>query len=293
MAFVLPSKREAGVLMNSDLSKEWEGNKVLLSDGTEINWAPAPPKPVMPDWSEIKSIRHYFNRSYKNNFWPAWLYNHETGEERVVKDADEAADLGVCYRETTADEQARFGQKYVWDWKDDTHWRPTPKPKQRAYDPRKPEAGKEFVATPIAQSAANRDLLNTVLPEVTAAVVAALKQGGNVAPDKVDPKQWDEFLAFQAWKKTQEAVNLIAADDGAMEEVKSALSVADVEVERESQTDKYSEQNIQHLQEQNKNVIIEPALERAAWVAEAKSHGIKVDGRWGVERIKEEIEKAA
>ena len=36
MAFVLPSKREAGVLMNPDLAKEWDqGNKAVYSDGTE------------------------------------------------------------------------------------------------------------------------------------------------------------------------------------------------------------------------------------------------------------------
>lgn len=263
MVFVLPSKREAGVLMNSDLAREWDGNKVLLETG-DIGYNPPPPKPSMPDWSEIKSIRHYFNRTVKvnpNTVWPHWLYNHETGDERVVKNADEAAELGVCFRDTTADEKQKFGQNYVWDWKDDTHWRPTAKPKKRVYDPRKPEQGKEFIATPVSQNASNRDMLSQVLPEITAAVVAALKQSGNVAPDKIDSAQWDEFLAFQAWKKTQEAVNLIAADEGAMQEVASAL---------EPQSD-----------------------EMTAWKAEAEAKGIKVDGRWGLERIKEEVEKAA
>lgn len=263
MAFVLPPKREVGVVMNPDLAAEWSGDtKVVMSDGTEIAYNPPPPKPVMPDWTEIKSIRHYFNRTYKNNFWPAWIYNHQTGEERIVRNADEAAQLGICYRPTTQDEGARFGVTHVWDWKEDCHWRPTPMAKPRVYDPRRPEQGKEFIATPTPQSTANRELLNTVLPEVTAAVVAALKQGGNVNPSNVDPKQWDEFLAFQAWKKTQEAIDIVAAEVAAETETQGSGALPQVD-------------------------------ERAAWVAEAEAKGIKVDNRWSLETLKERVQRTA
>jgi len=269
MAFVLPSKREVGVVMNPDLNAEWDAvNKTVLSDGTEISINPPPPKPVMPDWSQIKPIRHYFNRQLKNNFWPAWLYNHANGEERIVKNADEAAELGVCMRKRTADEASRFGEGDVWDWKPDTDWRPTPKPKTRAYDPRRPEQGKEYVAAVIPQATANRDMLNTVLPEITAAVVAALKQGGLVNPSNVDSKQWDEFLAFQAWKKTQEAIEDVTKPE------------IDVPAE--------------HKKALETTMVLEGVPEeREAWLTEAKNRGIKVDGRWTLERIKSEVERAA
>jgi hypothetical protein len=265
MAFVLPSRREAGYL---DPSIAGEGSKVIMSDGEVITYNPPPPKPVMPDWSEIKSIRHYFNRTYpKTQTWPAWVY-HPTEEPRILKNADEAAELGICYRETSPDERVRFGQEFVWDWKDDCQWRPKPYPKKRTYDPRKPEAGKEFVAFPVPQATANRELLNTVLPEVTAAVVAALKQGGSVNPDNVDPKQWDEFLAFQAWKKTQEAADAILSDD---QPEGYALTADGLPPKRASE--------------------MLPDIERAELTQQAHDMGIKVDGRWSVERIRSEIEK--
>jgi hypothetical protein len=259
MNFVLPSKREVGVLNNSDLAKEWSGDhKVILSDGQEVQWNPPPPKPVMPDWSEIKTIRHYFNRTGFRPF-PAWLY-HPTEQPCIVKDANEAADLGVCYREATVEERSKYGKQQVWDWQDDSEWRPEPWPGTMKFNPNKMEQGKTYVPTPVAQSTANRELLNTVLPEVTAAVVAALKQGGSVAPDKIDGKQWDEFLAFQAWKKTQEAIDGITPPSDA-EKANSALAAL--------------------------------SDERAAWIAEAERKGVKVDKRWSLDRLKSEVEKAA
>lgn len=257
MAFVLPPKKEVGYL---DPEIAGEGAKVITGDGEVLTFNPPPPKPVMPDPSEIKKIRHYFNRIYpKTQVWPAWLY-HPTEPPRIVKNADEAAELGVCYRPTDADERMQFGLEYVWDWKEDSKWRPKPYTAKRHYDPAHPETGKEYIATPMAQSAANRQMLDQVLPEVTAAVVAALKQGGSVAPNKVDPKQWDEFLAFQAWQKTKEAIDTI--DETTESPAGNALTAS-------------------------------PDQERAAWEAEAERKGLKVDHRWSLETLKERVQKAA
>ncbi len=269
MAFVLPSKREAGVVMNSDLAQEWDGNKAVYSDGTEITFNPPPPRPVMPDWSTIKQIRHYFNRSYKNNFFPAWLYNHQNGESRIVKNANEAAELGVCYRARTASERERFGEGSVWDWEEESPWRPTPKAGPRTYDPRKPEQGKEYVASQIPQATANRDMLAAALPEITAAVVAAMR---SEAPAK-DPKQWEEFIAFQAWKKTKEAIDVVTEPEPTAGEI-------DVAAEHQNALDA--------------TMVLEGVPdEKSAWIAEAKNRGIKVDGRWTLDRIKLEVEKAS
>src|SRR6266436_1664891 len=142
MAFVLPPKSQVGVL---DLEIAGEGQKVILSDGEQVAWTPPPPRPVVPDWSQIKSIQQYFNRTgYR--VWPSWLY-HPTEEARLVKDQDEAAELGVCYREATPDEHNRYGKKHVWDWTNESQWRPTPYHAPK-FDPQKPAQGKVYIPTP-------------------------------------------------------------------------------------------------------------------------------------------------
>ncbi len=266
MAFVLPPKHEVGAL-SPELAAEWDDiNKVI---GNE-SFAPPPPEPVMPKWDQIKSIRHYFNRPKKYYTWPAMLYNHKTNETTIVGSAKEAAALGVSERVRTADEEARFGKGNVWEWDSEGAWRPFPKVAPRTYDPRKPEQGKEYVAAQIPQATANRDMLESALPAVTAAVVAALKQSGSVNPNNIDPKQWDKFLAFQAWEKTQEAIDVVTAPE-------PEINVA-----------------AEHAKAMEATMVLEGVPEeREAWLTEAKNRGIKVDGRWSLERIRSEVEKAA
>ena len=257
--FVLPSRKEVGYL---DPEIANEGSKVILQDGEVVSFNPPPPKPVMPDWSQIKSIRHYFNRTNLKQF-PAWLY-HPTEGARIVKDEFEAAELGVCYREATTDEKGRYGQTHVWDWKDDSKWRPKPYPENLKFNPNKMQQGKIYVPTPQEPRAANRELLETVLPEVTAAVVAALRSQGSVNPDKIDPKQWEEFIAFQAWKKTQEAIDDVVNNPGGDLPLQgNALSLS-------KDDEEYNQ-----------------------LVADATAKGIKVDKRWSLGRLKEEMQKAA
>ena len=262
--FVLPSKREAGYLSPEIAG---EGAKVILSDGEVVSFNLPPPKPVMPDWSEIKSIRHYFNRT-GFRVYPAWLY-HPTEQPRIVKDEHEAAELGVCYREATTDEKGRYGKDRVWDWKDDSVWRPQPYAGTAKFDPNKAEQGKVYIHTPQSQNASNREMLESVLPAVTAAVVAALKQGGSVGPENVDKGQWDKFLAFQAWEKTQQAIDAIVPPTGAVEDVEEK------EVEAITETG------------------LPPEEERKLWEEEAVRKGLKVDRRWSLDRLRTEVEKAA
>jgi len=251
MGFVLPPRSQVGYL---DPEIAGEGSKIILSDGEQVNWSPPPPKPVMPDWSGIKSIQKYFNRS-GYVVWPAWLY-HPTQEPRLVKNAHEAAELGICYREASFDEKGRYGRDHVWDWKDDCEWRPQPFGKA-VFDPKNPGHGKTYVPSAPNPIVAQNQLLEALIPTVTAAVVTALKGGaGPAAPAHIDPAQWEEFLAFQAFKKTTQAVD-------ALDEKSPAL-------------------NFGHGED-----------DRAMWEEAAKRKGIKVDGRWSLERLRAEVEKAA
>lgn len=269
MVFVLPPREKVGYL---DPEIAGEGQKVILSDGDQVSWLPPPAKLVIPDISGIKSIAKYFGRTGLQ-VWPAWLY-HPTEAPRIVKNADEAAQLGVCYRDATIDERGRYGLKHVWDWTDESKWRPQPHGEQK-FDPAKAGHGKNVVIGTPNPAIAQNALLEALIPTVTAAVVAGLKSSGNaVAPAAVDPAQWEAFLQFQAWQKTQQAVAAVGeqidnanADGGAGEGAGASAG--------------------------NALNALTPDQERALWVTEAEAKGIKVDGRWSIERLKAEVDKVA
>ena len=266
MVFVLPPKSQVGVL-HAEIAGE--GETVLMSDGSEVSWSPPPVQPVMPDWSQIKSIRKYFGRK-GHQTWPCWLY-HPIEAPRLLKNEHDAAELGVCYRDATADETARTGAKKVWDWKDGCEWRPTPFPKDVRFDPLNAGPGKTFQPAPVNPAVAQNAMVEALIPQVAAAVAQALKLAGPRSPAHVDPKQWDEFLAFQAWQKTQEVVKTEAVN---------ALLIPEIEDEPKAGTaTDWDAENAE--------------AELAAWRAEAEDKGIKIDKRWGLARLKEEVEKAA
>lgn len=263
MSFVLPPKSQVGVL---DLEIAGEGQQVIMSDGEQVNWTPPPAKPVMPDWSQIKSIARYFNRSGYAP-WPAWLF-HPTEAPRLVKNADEGAALGVCYRKATPDEIARYGHTSVWDWEEGSKWRARPYEGTVKFDPAKPEHGKTVIyGTPNPVHAQN-DLVRMIVPEVAEAVARALKGTGPNAPAHIDPAEWEEFKQFLAFKKSQEAVGALAAasDDEPDAEAGNALSLTPTGVSEDQ--------------------------ERSLWIEEAQELDIKIDKRWGVDRLKSEVEKA-
>src|SRR6267142_3506229 len=108
-------KSEVG--RNGYYAPEIEGNgqKVLMSDGSIVNFNPPGVKPVVPDWSEIKSLKKYFNRT-DFHIWPHWFY-HPTKEAIVIRNAEEAARLGIRRRETTERERTTMTGvgHFVWD----------------------------------------------------------------------------------------------------------------------------------------------------------------------------------
>jgi hypothetical protein len=253
----LPAKSGVGYL---DAEIAGEGQRVVLSDGDQVAWTPPPVKPAIPDMSQIKAIRHYFGRvGYQ--VYPAWLY-HPTEEPRLVKNAQEAAGLGVCYREATVDEKSRYGIKHVWDWEEGAQWRPNAW-KEPKFDPNRPGTGKIYTATAPNPVHAQNAMIEALIPKVAEAVTKVLRSDGPSAPAHVDPAQWDAFLQFQAWQKTQGAVNAMA------QEIEPAVVEA------------------------NPDAALSPEQERLLWEEEARRKGVKTDGRWSLERLKAEIEKAA
>lgn len=253
----LPGRGAVGYL---DAEIAGEGQKIILGNGDEVAWAPPPEQLTIPDWSKVKAIRHYFGRRAHQVF-PAWFY-HPTEKPRLMKTAEHArAELGVFYRKATADERGRYGLEAVWDWDEGSSWRPQPwnEPK---FDPASPGQGKTYVPSAPNQTAAQHQLVQALIPQVAAAVAQALRSSGPAAPANVDPKDWSEFLEFQAWKKTQETVDQAAAEAAAPEggNALNRLSAHD---------------------------------ERSMWEEEAAAHGVAVDPAWTLERLKAEVEKAA
>jgi hypothetical protein len=234
-----------------------EGTKVIMSDGSSVTYNPPPIKPSIPDWSTFKSIQKYFNR-LDYFFFPTHVY-HPDGRDEIAKDAQEAGDkYGIQLKKRTVEERMQFGGgEYRWEFAPDSPWRTQPYAPPK-FDPIKNlGAGKNYIPKPpdpkIAQHELVADLMRTVVP----AVVEVIKGGaGNSAPSHIDPKEWDAFLAFQAFKKTQEALEPVVRRTLTEEEPTAA-----------------SED------------------ERSEWVAKAREAGIKIDGRWKLEKLRKAVMK--
>lgn len=229
MTFVLPPKSQVGVL-DPELANE--GLKVHINDqGEQVTYDILPVKPVFPDMSKIKSLARYFAPRPHKAF-PAWLY-HPTEPARLLKNAQEAAELGVCFRDATIDERGRYGVTHVWDWTEESQWRQKPWGVEK-FDPKNPGNGKNYVASAVDPVIAQNALVAAIIPAVAAAVAQSLQANGPGKPATIDPGQWDAFLKFQAWQKAQEAVSAItAADDDASADVIGAMSDAELRVELE------------------------------------------------------------
>lgn len=249
-------------------AKVLDGDRIILSNGEVVAYTPPPAQLVIPDLSNVKSLRHYFGqKGYQ--VYPAWLY-HPKLPPLLVKDAKDAAGRGVVYRETTTDERNRYGLKHVWDWEEGCEWRPNPWHEQK-FDPKNPGSGKTVVYSAPDPVNAQHALVQALIPAVAAAVAQSLKATGPGAPATVDPSQWEAFLAFQAWQKAQEVVPAaaaaVAAEVGAAahDEPEAELSLTNA---------------------------LSPEQDRMLWEEEAKRLGVKVDGRWSDQRLREEVQKA-
>jgi hypothetical protein len=234
-----------------------------MSDGDTIDWTPPPAKPTYPDYSNVKALARYFNRTgYRA--WPAWLYAKD-GSSVLCKDAEEAQEkYGIRRRESTDRERAQFGAgQWVWEWPDDCKWRPQPWGKLK-FEPENPGTGKNYVPKPRDPQVAQDRLLAELIPTVTAAVVAALNGSGHApaAPSHVDAAEWEEFKRFQEFRRQQSA--------GLHERQHAASGLPSL-----------SELGGQQGGQQDE--------ERAAWEAKAADAGVKIDRRWSLDRLRKEV----
>lgn len=209
MNFVIPPKSEVGVFDPASIGEAQSLKAAVLSEGEVEQWTPPEIKAAFPDWSQVPKLKKYFGRK-GGPVYPAWLF-HPTEADKLVSNAEEAGKLGIIYRKATDDERFQFGHQSVWDWKrgeEDLKWRPFPQ-QRRKFDPQHMETGKIYQAsnTPAQPN------IESLVAAVTASVLSAMKAVSPAAPSHVNSKEWDEFLAFQAFKKTTETVNALASEE--------------------------------------------------------------------------------
>lgn len=202
------------------LDPEIAGEGARVDYVEELSWNPPPPQPVMPDWSKIKSIRHYFGRT-GYQVYPATFY-HENGEERIARNAEEARALGVWHRKATDEEKGRYGINHLWDWVEGSKWRPKPW-HDRKFDPKKLEQGKNYIQATPDHSAIQTELMKVI------AQALSTKQVDNAAG--VTPElllQVIMKMAGQSGSETQstetakaEAISPVGLSDDAREDVEA------------------------------------------------------------------------
>ena len=259
----LPSRASVGYL-SDDIAREGQKIRMDENDGYEIIGEPSD-KIAFPDYSKVKHLRKYFNRTGYQVF-PSWIY-HPNGDAKIVKNAAEAEAHGVVFRATTPDEKAAFGVNYRWDYLDKTEWRTKAFDRKRTIDPDNMiEGGKNFVARRQIDTSENQDAL---IARTVAAVMAAMKTQAPSAPANVDPKQWGEYQEFLAFREAAKAVSDL--EPGPLKAV--------------TEDDSEDEPLVIHD-------MTGDADPKAKWLAEAERLGVAVDKRWGLSRLIEECQKA-
>lgn len=159
----IPSKSQVG-----SLAAEIAGEGYKVSEGTKGTWTPPPKQQMYPDWSKIAPIAHYFGRSDMQP-WPSWIY-HKTEQPRIVKDAEEAAQYGIIFREATEDERMIGQTMPRYDFRRGTEWRTQPWPGTQGFDVQKMGAGKNYEPPKPNYERAQHDMMGNL--------VAALQKGG-------------------------------------------------------------------------------------------------------------------
>lgn len=279
----LPPKSAVGIL---DPEIAGEGMKVILDSGEQADFMPSLPAPNVPDYSAIKSIAHYF-RPRPHRAYPAWLY-HPTEKPRLVKGPQEAAELGVRHRPATFEEKGRFGGSFVWDWADDSQWRPSPYPDTLKFDPNNPDQGKTVIHNRPSPLVEQAQLVSAV---VTSVMSIMEKQGATAAPGggggapAVDPGEWAEFQRFRAWQAAQTVVAAAQAEAEQNEELPDDAGNSDATPPsdtREPQSALSATWPGVDLEDLGYNEMIRLA----------RRHNVKVDGRWSEERLRAELLEA-
>lgn len=145
----------------------------------------APVRPHVWDYAQLKEHPHYGQyfvpRPAASAPWPAWIYNHKTGESKIVKDAKEALQYGVGFNKNLRHPD--------YEWTGDWQAEPPKDSKPNIHD-----TGKTVVGVSAERSTA--DSMTKILQKL-----AEGKSGSDVSPAIAEAisadKDYQEYLAFK------------------------------------------------------------------------------------------------
>jgi len=214
--------------------------------------------PHIPDYKWINQknpLAKYFPQisgvPYRHRAFPAILY-HPSGETKTVRTAEEAASLGCkC-----------LGPDEGYRWQCDREWKSKPFPAHTKFSAANLGAGKALPPPSKEES-------------IAAAVANALKGGANAVTDQVTMI----VAAVVAAMKLQQAAPAPVAPAGAP--TPAAVAAPAQENALGGAPDPAPNPDTVLTKDEQKNLLLEAA----------KDKGVKVDGRWSIERITEELEK--
>jgi hypothetical protein len=265
-----------------------EGYKGTLSNGDpDLEWRPAEVEANLPRYDKIKALAHLFAKKPYRAF-PAMLY-HPSEDPVVVTSNEESLKYRVIFRETNAEEKAKYsGQRFTWDYLGATEWRSIPFARDLKPNVHN-SSGKNIV-----HFDRTAELQNELIERVVLGATEAIAKAMNIAQPKppgapagqpgIDPALWSRFQAFVAWEEAGKAALSPAAtdvldanahllSDGEPDETEAAEAAPATSALAGS-------------------TRVTAAEELAMWRTEADRVGVKPDKRWGVERLKEEVDKA-
>lgn len=227
-------------------------------ESADAPWQPFIAKPVIPTYDGIKSIRKYFPQysgvPYKHRAFPCWLY-HPTKDAMLVSSPERAKQFGATWRQSSHDEKTRGFPDYVWDYTGE--WRAMPFSTKADVT----GTGKNLIVT--ANQTSQSDMIGQIVAAVTAQLALKPAQANALAPMSSDP-DYEEFQRFKAWKASKPVDGLPVATPAAQQEGTPTYDVLPP---------------------------IAPEEEKKLLIEAAKSRAIDIDKRWGIDRIKQELDK--
>lgn len=231
-------------------------------------WAPAVEEARVPDYSWLKGTKFakYFpklsGRPYQHQTFPCWLY-HPKHEPRLIRDLmkQDGPDDAPTLVKKAVDIARELGCEYRASTQAEiaqgfppNRWVIIGDWRPTPYEKdKKFNPSKPDTGKHFVSTREPAQSNHDMIGGIVAAVMAQM-QTQPAAPAQNNDPDWIEYQAFKKWKEA-----MAAGDESVPAPGVNALSDLD---------------------------------ERQLWEEEAKAKGIRVDGRWSLERLKAEVEKA-
>jgi len=165
--------------------------------------------------------------------------------------AEIAKEMGIEWRQSTREEQIQGYKEWRWVYSGDTQWRAQPWIVKK-FDPANPDPGKTYEPPKEQSSAQMAQMASAIVATVMAEMETRNRKSDGLPSIKDDP-EYGDFLAFKAWKRSQET---------------------------------QQREILQNTDQMVSSGEIKEQDQREVFLNLAEEAGVKVDRRWGLDRIK-------